>query len=1600
MAVEPIGNVSSAEALDHLRIELIDASTDEVIWVLKLGEAIPASVLDGISRDTLTLSVIAMDEGGLAGTIGSVMLKHTELGETRTENASPYALFGDAGGDFQPGGLPSGTNTVELSVFSGPGAGGDLLLSTRIIFELPEHTATDAETPGDLGSDITPQPIFDPESASDMPEPDGDQTTPGGLLKIRDGEGDVWAGGFNGEIHLTNEGGALGAWTARIALDVDRVTAIWGAEIISFENGILEVQGADWNSSIGAGETVWFGLSVSGNPDAAFSVLDAPAAPHDGGGSEPESEPDAQTTVSGQLLVREGEVWGGGFNGEIHLSNQGDTIENWTATFTLSGGSITEIWGAEIISQENGAYQVRAADWNGTLEGGESAWFGVTIAGSRDTVLEVTGLNAGGPPQEEQGDPSPSDDMTDDGVTEDPAPEEDGHSGPADMHHLPDVPDLEPGSPFIDWTLDETRLMEQQMTLMMVPSDAMSHVAVRDGAWSDPSTWQNGEVPGAGARVQIRQGVEVLYDIESDAHVHSLRVDGGLSFTPDQDTRLVVDTFVVTHSGTLTMGTEENPIGGETTADIVFKDHPDAMMDGMKMGLGLVSLGTVDIHGEEKTSHVKVLADPMKGDTSLTLAEVPVNWEIGDRIVLTGTKAFDTEMRDLQDEVRTISGIEGHTVYLNEPLVHDHDTPGDGFKAYAANMTRSITFASDNPDVIAERGHVMFMHNDDVDVRYAAFDELGRTDKSRLDVGSDDNPNGRYSFHFHKMDLEIDNSPALAVGNTVFGSPGWGFVHHSAYAVMTDNAAYGVDGAAFVAESGDETGVWSRNIAIGGIGIEGNADRPKAAVGTANNGNGGVGYYFQGRLVHNHDNVAASQSSHGFLYFHRGTETSEDVKSGTFDDPFGETYQTRDGALSQDRPAIQNFSDNEAFAVNAGLEVIKNQPDQHHGQRTVIDGFTAWNVQNGMHLQYTGHYLVRDVIAVSRKATGIHSGSNKEWSSSGIVTGNRLTDVTFDNIYTEGFHDGFKATGNLSAPDDGTILTRYESVGNINRVTDSADNPDFFKEVPNNQIVIDPDGRPQLVFDGTADLSISGTGGQEYIRLNGILTDSLGSTDYLTVDGHADRRAYFHVDIPTLVEDSGIFTLPDGKQAVLFSETVADRWSGKAYLMDIPIILQGDGLQKHGTDQGTLDAVSENGHWYTNSAPYAVTDTINLDESKTVVFSVLDNDTDLDGDAVTLFAYSEVGSGVLDYLGDGLFRYTPEDGIVTREVFSYFVTDADGSGRAREGRAYLNIGEVTQEDTAPPADLLYKMDGTAPGSLTDGSLNGLDAVIEGAARSGATGDGSPGALVFDGIDDIVTIPDTPLVNLQETTNRTVILDFKAEDLSGTDPQILYQEGCEMFGLNIYLSDGRLFVGAWSDVDETFGDGADWTGGWDGTFLDLGRVEEGQWTSVALVLDDHTSQGHAGRGQAGLYGFVDGDLIAFGTAQTLQPHEGDVTIGAGRDNTELHDGNDLDPRFPSDTGNVIEPDGEEFGFFQGSIDALRIYNKALSETQIEVAMGTQGDFSLADTLDRTTLVEADGTLVTAQSPDVVAFSGAGPDPLDSDDLIFVSESPQGFDAVSG
>ncbi len=687
-----------------------------------------------------------------------------------------------------------------------------------------------------------------------------------------------------------------------------------------------------------------------------------------------------------------------------------------------------------------------------------------------------------------------------------------------------------------------------------------THVAQRSGVWFDPATWQGGVVPGNGAKVAIAQGLSVTYNGKSDARLDTIDVDGQLRFATAVDTKMVVDTVVVAMGGQLEIGTEQNPVTAK--AEILIADNGplDLGRDPQQLGRGLVSAGKVRMHGAAKTSHVKVAADPRAGDRTLSLQSAPANWRAGDRLVLTGTK-YPAELAGQQWEARTqdeevaIAAIEGNQITLDRPLKFDHTTPRGDLKAYVANQSRNIAIASESGEAspISHRGHAMFMHTNDVDIRYAEFRDLGRTDKTRplddfkdtggkfpqrvLDgqgnpvPGARTNIAGRYAVHLHKAGT--DGTPAVMVGNVVDGSPGWGFVVHDSSAILENNVAYDVDGGAFVTESGNETGAMRNNISIKtGPGIDGVIE--KQGTGTHDFARTGVGFWFQGRLMENENNVAAGSRNAGMFYFHRGVDL---LPAEIKDLPVPELARRvlDDGkTVSTDQPPIQGFKNNEVFASGMGLHVIKDFPRQTNDLRTVMDGFKGWEVNKGSKFQYTSHYTLNNFDLIG-------SQDKIKWESQGLELQKNVQDFVFNNMTVDGFSSGIAAQpdtgqGTAELADRGLFWIDLALKNNQTDLKGINIPPEEWL----NQSDLTP-GRLEFAVSDNADLLVE-NGEFDFVSVRGTKTDSLGT---VAMPFGEESLSFDYQGILNLVNNKGYYTLPDGRRATVINEYVSDRVMGE-----------------------------------------------------------------------------------------------------------------------------------------------------------------------------------------------------------------------------------------------------------------------------------------------------------------------------------------------------------------------------------------------------------------------------------------------------------------------
>jgi hypothetical protein len=193
--------------------------------------------------------------------------------------------------------------------------------------------------------------------------------------------------------------------------------------------------------------------------------------------------------------------------------------------------------------------------------------------------------------------------------------------------------------------------------------------SARSGSWSSPSTWESGRVPGAFARVQIRSGHSVRYDLNSDQAIRSIHIAGRLTFARDRDTLLNVGlikiqagedasengfdcdahAFSPSPTGgegaqprpTLEVGTAEQPIDPRYTARIrlVYFEGMDRKSCPAIVCCG----GRMEFHGAPMDrTWVKLGVTAEAGDTVISLAQPVTGWRVGDRIILTATQRMPT----------------------------------------------------------------------------------------------------------------------------------------------------------------------------------------------------------------------------------------------------------------------------------------------------------------------------------------------------------------------------------------------------------------------------------------------------------------------------------------------------------------------------------------------------------------------------------------------------------------------------------------------------------------------------------------------------------------------------------------------------------------------------------------------------------------------------------------------------------------------------------------------------------------------------------------------------------------------------------------------
>ena len=581
------------------------------------------------------------------------------------------------------------------------------------------------------------------------------------------------------------------------------------------------------------------------------------------------------------------------------------------------------------------------------------------------------------------------------------------------------------------------RLSEMEAMLDLVRYGDVTRTPVQSGMWFDAATWGGEEnMPADGDRVLVPEGQTLVVNGVVDANLVTVRVDGTLKFAHWKNSELRVDTMVVGMNGQFVMGTQAKPIRSHITAKLVINDFgggfettdansPD--YDPFKLGNGLISHGQVSINGSAKTTSMTLAVEPSVGDTTLVFESLPADWAVGDALVIAGT----TSNAD-GDESRTITAVDvaSHSITLDLPLAKDHHTPDHtndtvALNVHVANTTRNAiietaaehrgasgtvtvptgdTAANRSGDVFDGRGHVMFMHTNNVQISDAGFYHLGRTNKMIPvhDTQADHmgmitqvgiNPRARYALHFHRAGSE--SVPASVESSAVVNTPGWGFVNHSSHADMIDNVAYDVVGAGFVTEAGDEAGSFVGNVSIRSHG----SNVPMGRRSSVDDfGHGGHGFWFQGTGITVTDNVASGSSDTGIVFWPIGI------------DGLGDTVRSI---------KVEGFDNNTIYGSDVGFLV-----GQHEDVNSEFVGTTIFGVRHGLEFFYPENLIYRDTTII---------GDLDNPQGTGIKMHHRAGPFEFHDTHVEGFERGFETprdtAGNVV---DSVYLNNVENFALIN----------------------------------------------------------------------------------------------------------------------------------------------------------------------------------------------------------------------------------------------------------------------------------------------------------------------------------------------------------------------------------------------------------------------------------------------------------------------------------------------------------------------------------------------------------------------------------------
>ncbi len=129
--------------------------------------------------------------------------------------------------------------------------------------------------------------------------------------------------------------------------------------------------------------------------------------------------------------------------------------------------------------------------------------------------------------------------------------------------------------------------------------------------------------------------------------------------------------------------------------------------------------------------------------------------------------------------------------------------------------------------------------------------------------------------------------------------------------------------------------------------------------------------------------------------------------------------------------------------------------------------------------------------------------------------------------------------------------------------------------------------------------------------------------------------------------------------------------------------------------------------------PVAMDDSATTDEGVAVIVGVTANDSDPDGDALTVTAVTQGTNGSVVDNGDGTVTYTPDPGFYGGDLFTYTISDGNGGTDTGTVSVTVNFVDLDGDGMPDSWETLYALDPSDPGDAgMDADLDGLSNLDE------------------------------------------------------------------------------------------------------------------------------------------------------------------------------------------------------------------------------------------------------------------------------------------------